>query len=328
MIVNFLFQAFLLAALPSTTIDEASFVQTAQEVSAATEQMEAITGYDEYTARSFSHSLPVIGQSGFGPRRIDTGSLGVLTSADSVLVIDRRTAKVLYEKSSEEVRPIASITKLMTALTLLDQDINFENAATINPLDKQEGGKVQVYLGERFTLQDLWMDGLIASDNVAILALVRNSGLSWEDFMARMNELAKEYGMENSHFVGPTGISRYNVSTAKDLAILIDRAMSEPKIADTLRRPTYSFKPINKDVTRTVKNTNILLNTYINEDPYTILGGKTGFTYEAGYCLGVIVDGPHANDDLIVVVLGADTIDSRFQEVKGLVDWTYNNFEW
>jgi len=328
MIFSFVFQLFVYTALPQAEVTDLG-LQMPNQASAANEgDMELIKGYDQTTSTAFAHSLPKVGDTGFGPQRIDTNSLGVLTTADSAIVVDKRTSKVLFEKETDQVRPIASITKLMTALVLLDQEIDFQSVVTISPLDKKEGGRIWVYQGEQFTLQDLWMAGLISSDNVAIMALVRNSGLSWEGFIEAMNEKAKSLGMENTSFREPTGISRYNVSTASDLVKLYQTVLSQTEIIDAIRRPTYTFSPLNKSATRSIENTNKLLNTYLNEEPYSVLAGKTGFTYEAGYCLGVIVDGPNSNDDLIVIALGADSITARFQEVKGLTDWTYRNFKW
>lgn len=327
MIINLLFQTFLFSLMqnPQEAVD---IPPESIEVSAAYEEDVLVEGFDEQTAMSFSHTLPAVREDSFGPQRIESESLGVLTTAESALVIDKRSWKVLFNKSAEEVRPIASITKLMTALTLLDLNIDLSQQITISPQDHRDGGRINVYSGEKFVLQDLWMAGLIASDNVAITALVRSSGLTQEEFVMRMNELAKELGLKNSHFVEPTGINRANVSTAMEVATLLNAAMEHPIVSDAVRRPVYSFKPLNKDTTRTVKATNILLNSFVNEDPYRILGGKTGFTFEAGYCLGLGVDGPGDTDDLIVVVLGADSPTARFQEVKGLVDWTYENFKW
>ncbi len=328
MIFSFVFQLFLASALPQTEVAELGLRPPSQASAALEGEMELIKGFDQSTSTAFAHSLPKVGDTGFGPQRLETNSLGVLTSADSAIVIDKRTSKVLFEKQTKEIRPIASITKLVTVLVLLDQELDFQSIVTINPLDRKDGGRIWVYQGEQFTIQDLWMDGLIASDNVAIMALVRNSGLSWEEFIDAMNDKAKELGMEDSSFIEPTGISRYNVSTASDLALLYQEVLSKTEVLDAIRRPTYSFSPVNKDAVRSIENTNKLLGSYLNQDDYSILAGKTGFTYEAGYCLGVIVDGPLANDDLIVIALGADTIDARFQDVKGLIDWTYRNFNW
>lgn len=328
MILSLLFQTFLFAAFQGQSPDLGLQPITPVSAAVASAEMELIQGYDEYTALSFAHSLPVVGEDDFGPQRLDGDSLGILTTAESALVIDRRTKKILFDKSGDDVRPIASITKLVTALTLLDLGLNMQDIVTISPYDKKDGGRIYVYTGEEFSVQDLWFAGLLASDNVAITALVRHIGLSTEEFAVKMNEKAQTLEMVNSRFNEPTGISRHNVSTAREIALLLDEAFHHSELADALRRSSYTFRPLNKDSFRTVYNTNKLVDSYLNEDPFKLLGGKTGFTFEAGYCLGVVVDGAELNDQLIVIVLGADSIDARFQEVKGLIDWTYEQFQW
>ena len=297
---------------------------------AAEPEVIVVQGFDEATTLPFFHSLPVPSAqaNSFGPQRIDNDSLGILTTADSVLVLDERTNLALFNKSAEDIRPIASITKLMSALVLLDTSIDFDKVVTITVSDYRAGGIIHFYSGEQILMNDLWMSALIASDNVAIAALVRETGLTLDQFAARMNEKARELGMDNSLFVEPTGIDANNVSTAKELAILIREAMSRDKIVNAVKRSNYSFPVLNKNTTRYLKNTNAILSSFINKDPYQVVGGKTGFTFEAGYCLGVYVDGPGDNDDIIVVVLGSDSAEDRFQEVKGLVDWTYQNYIW
>ena len=328
MILSLLFQTFLFAAFQGQSPDLGLQPIIPVSAAATSAEMELIQGYDEYTAISFAHSLPVVGEDDFGPQRLAGDSLGILTTAESALVVDRRTKKVLFDKSSDDIRPIASITKLVTALTLLDLGINLQDEVTISVNDKTDGGRIYVYTGEKFSVQDLWFAALIASDNVAITALVRSTGLTTEEFVAKMNEKAQKLEMFNSRFNEPTGISRHNVSTAREIVLLLDEALQHSEIADALRRTSYTFSPLNKDSFRTVTNTNKLVKSYLNEEPSRVLGGKTGFTFEAGYCLGVVVDGENLNDQLIVVVLGADSSDARFQEAKGLIDWTYEQYRW
>lgn len=330
MFIELLISYFLFSNFNQPTEQEFG-LQPFQTVTAAeVEGMQVVEGFDEYTGQSYNHRLPLpeIESTGVGPKRLDETNLGVLTSADSILVLDRRTKKVLYEQASKEQRSIASITKLMTALVLLDQEVNFDQVITIASADKIVGGRIWVYTGEQFLLQDLWMAGLIASDNVAIRALVRNSGLSPEAFIQAMNDKAVELEMFDTQFTDPTGIHSGNISTAHDISILMDEAFSHVSISDAVRRPVYTFSPLNKEELRTIDNTNKLLQSYLNAEPYELLGGKTGFTFEAGYCLGVIADGQAPNDEIIAIVLGADTLDARFQELKGIIDWVYRNFEW
>lgn len=300
-----------------------------EPASAAEVHMELYTGMEESLGISFNHSLPVVNAAmTFGPQRIPSDSLGILTSAQSAVVVDERTWSVLFDKQSNIQTPIASISKLMTALVLLDAGLDPVERVTISKADYISGGIIHFFSGEEVLMQDLWMTGLIASDNVAIAAMVRSTGLGTEEFVARMNLKARALGMENTSFVEPTGISEFNVSTATDVARLVSEAMKHREISDAVRRPVYTFEPLNKAVVRRAYTTNELLGSFVNKEPYTIRGGKTGFTNEAGYCLSVVVDGPTDADDVIVVLLGAPTNNDRFLEVKGLVDWVYANYEW
>ncbi len=308
------------AVLPPQIVEPASAASFAP--------MEQIVGIEESLGIAFNHSLPVAAATTFGPRRIPSDSLGVLTNAHSALIIDERTWTPLFEKQVDHQQPIASISKLMSALVILDEGLDPAKHVIISKADYIPGGFIHFYSGEEVLMQDLWMTGLIASDNVAIAAMVRATGLSGEEFVAKMNAKAIELGMTNSSFHEPTGISEQNVSTAHDVARLLHEAMSKTTITDAVRRPIYRFEPLNKKGIRTAATTNELLKSFVNKAPYQVMGGKTGFTNEAGYCLSVVVDGPNPADDVIVVVLGAPSNNDRFLEVKGLVDWVYANYEW
>lgn len=291
--------------------------------------MQDVRGFDEATATAFAHRLPLLSEfETFGPRRQPSASLGVVPEAESALVIDQRTWTVLYDKSAGEKRSMASITKLMTALVLLEEEMDTAATVTVFRSDYRIGGLFHVFAGEEYTVQDLWMIGLISSDNVAISSLVRATGLTQDEFVQKMNDKAAALDMKDTSFVEPTGIDAGNVSTAYDIAKLLHAASQSAQIADALRRPIYQFEPLNKPGVRKSITTNTLLNSFVNQDPYKIVGGKTGFTYEAGYCMTIRVDGPAENDDVIVVLLGADSPEARVQGVKGLVDWTYDNYLW
>ncbi len=324
-----LFDAFFhLFLLVTGQVTPETLAPTALPVAAA-ESMVTYEGVEDSLGFAFSHRLPLPSEiGGFGPRRIPSDSIGILTTAESALIIDERTWSVLYEKSPQEVRSIASLTKMMTALVLLDEGIDMSSDITISRADYRAGGVINVFSGEILSTQDVWMIGLIASDNVAVAALVRSTGLTTEEFVARMNANAAALGLSSSSFVEPTGIDSLNVSTAQDITKLVAEAMKHVEITDAVRRPFYRFEPKNKAGVRTAQTTNVLLKSFVNKDPYQVLGGKTGFTNEAGYCLSVIVDGPNPADNVIVVLLGADSTEDRFQEVKGLVDWTYENYRW
>ncbi|MEK7105249.1 MAG: serine hydrolase [Patescibacteria group bacterium] len=261
-----------------------------------------------------------------GPTRVDATSAGVVTSAQSVLVVDRESRLPLYAKEPDAVRPIGSISKLMTALVFLNTNPNLNTVVPILPEDMREGGRIYLGLNDPVSLRDLLHASLVGSDNTATMSLVRLSGLTETDFVARMNEKAKELGMKASTFHDPTGLSADNVSTARDIVHLLEAVQSESEIASTIILPEVTIlQESGREVT--IPTTDDLLTSFINEPPYQMLGGKTGYLPEAGYCIGVGVHHENAGD-IFIVLLGSDTKATRVQEVKGLAAWTYRVFTW
>jgi D-alanyl-D-alanine carboxypeptidase len=272
------------------------------------------------------HPLPLSADANRAPKKVVPTSVGVVTSAVSALVVDAASGEVLFEKDIEESRSIGSITKLMTSLVFLSGNPDLSANASIEPRDVRLGGREHIAVGDEVTVRDLVLASLVSSDNSATMSLVRLSGLSEGDFVARMNEMAAEIGMNATTFVDPSGLSPENRSVAPDIVALL-RA--------TLENETIRFATEQASVTVTgasgrtyvLENTNELLEGFINQPPYAIVGGKTGFLPEAGYCLGVRVQ-KDGGKDIYVVVLGSDTKDGRLQDVKALTVWAYKTFEW
>lgn len=260
------------------------------------------------------------------PKRTDDQSVGVVTSAKSVLIVDRTSGAALYEKNADEVRPIGSISKLMTALVFLETHPNLDGPGSVISEDYREGGRMYLAVNDPVTVRDLLRASLIGSDNTATISLVRISGLSESDFVANMNAKAAELGMTNSTFRDPTGLSAANVSTARDIVLLLSAVQNVPEIASTI---VMSQVTITQASGRgvTIDSTDELLTSFINQPPFSMLGGKTGYLPEAGYCIGVGVRHEHAGD-VFIVLLGSDNKYTRVQEVKGLADWVYRVFTW
>lgn len=260
------------------------------------------------------------------PSRVDSDSLGVVTSARSVLVVDRETGLTLYAKNPDEVRPVGSISKLMTALIFLQKAPDLGAAASVFGEDYRPGGRVYLAANDPVTAADLLRASLVGSDNTATMSLVRISGMSEADFVSQMNARAAELGMVATVFHDPTGLSPRNVSSAGDIVRLLEAVQSQPEIAATIIMPEVT---ITQGSGRAViiPSTDELLTSFINQPPFAMLGGKTGYLPEAGYGIGVGVR--HEGDgDVFIVLLGSDTKDTRVQEVKGLASWVYRVFEW
>ncbi len=231
--------------------------------------------------------------------------------ARNAIVIDPRTGDVLYEKNSAASVPIASLTKLMTAMVFLEQPIDLEREVEVTRAEILGAGRTRLHNREHVRLGDLLHMSLMSSDNCATRVLTRESGLAPEDFLARMNRKAIELGLTHTRFVEFTGLDERNVSTASDIARLLRAAAGQPLFRQITTTRSYEFR--SDRWAHAVHNTNRLLYSH-----YEILGGKTGFINEAGYCFATWVR--DQGRDMIAVVLGAPTSATRFADVVRLLN--------
>ena len=230
-------------------------------------------------------------------------------TAESAISIESdllNVRNVIFKKNSGKKLPIASLTKLMTAIVVLD-NYDLSDIVTVNKAaDLQDPMKQDVKLGDAMPAKNFLDIMLIESSNKSAYALSELMGT--QKFVDLMNQKAKSLGLKNTFFEDPTGLSPQNVSTASDLTELAEYIFKNyPKIADIsmvkeLYIPTFG----------TALNTDELLGEMPN-----IVFGKTGFTIEAKGCLLLVLDNPKNNNYLINVILGAD---DRFSEMKKLVN--------
>ncbi len=256
-------------------------------------------------------------------------SLGVKVTARSFVVVEPETGAVIYEKNSQEKRSIASITKLMTALTFLDFNPGWDKDYTMTASDARAGAKPVLMTGEKVKVKDLFYAMMVASSNEAAVALANSTGLSPEEFSKQMNFRAKLLGMNDSNFVEPSGLDSNNKSTAKDLIKLIDVVFSHSEIRKAGGTKQYDLKIINKDELRTIYSTDKILKEDFGfkDQSYRLEAGKTGYLGAAGYCFASQVR--DQNDRrLLIAVLGSSTTYDRFSDTKSLAYWVFNNFRW
>ncbi len=254
------------------------------------------------------------------PYRLNNQSLGMKVTAQAALAVDQKSGAVLWQKNARQQRSLASITKLATALVFLENNPGWETEVTIQKSDYRAGGRSYIYSGEKISLKDLFNISLVASSNHATMALARATGLSAEDFVARMNNKAKELGMKQTTFIEPTGLDPANVATAEDIISLARAAFLKPEIKSATIQSEYVFKVLNNQRSEKVKNTDKLLGSYLK-----VLAGKTGYLDEAGYCLVSLVGGEDSQE-LLMVVLGSATEADRFQDLKALAQWAFDNY--
>lgn len=253
-------------------------------------------------------------------------SQGVKLEAESGIVVDLKTNHILFGKNIEEKRAIASISKLMSALVFLDHNPGWDKEIKIIKADYRTGG-VHIFEGEIIKVKDLFYNSLVISSNSATIALARSTGMSIDQFVEEMNKKAKDLGMVNTSFQEPTGLSANNISTALDLSLLTSTSFQNEEIQKALKTDSYTFSPVNKKEARTIGNTDKLLNSFLDEGEYKIIGAKTGFTNEAKYCFTLGVEDKSQNNGVISIVLGTDQPDDRFQEAKSLAWWGINKIK-
>lgn len=223
--------------------------------------------------------------------------------SSTVIVQDVDTSEVLFARKENAVRPIASITKLMTALVVVDADLPMEEMISIGAEDRKSASELpsRLPMGTSLSRSDLLHLALTASENTAAYALGRTYPGGMAAFVEAMNAKAQALGMMNSRFVEPTGLSNENVASAKDLVKLLHAASQRPLI----RR--FSTDAKHEAAGQTFHNTNML----VGRAHWKILTSKTGTTREAGNCLVMLVQLGERN--LAIVLLDAQGMNgSRF----------------
>jgi D-alanyl-D-alanine carboxypeptidase len=218
--------------------------------------------------------------------------------------------KIIFEKDSNIQLPIASLTKLMTAVVVLD-NYNLSDTAVVDKIaDSQDPIKQDVKLGDVMPVENFLDIMLVGSSNKSAYTLSESIGE--QKFVGLMNQKAKDLGLQNTLFVDPTGLSSQDVSTASDLTKLAEYILKNKnysKIAEISGVKEFSVPGFGE-----VTNTDELL----GEIP-EIVCSKTGFTEAAKGCLLLVVNNPKNNDYLINVILGAD---NRFSEMEKLINWS------
>jgi len=235
--------------------------------------------------------------------------------SSSVMVQDADTGEIVFNKNADVVVPIASITKLMTAMVVLDRALELDQRVVLSREDvnARKGTRSRLRTGAVLTRDELLLLSLMASENLAAAALGRTYPGGINAFVVAMNEKAEALGMTDSRFVDATGLSARNVSSARDLVKLVNAAHRYPLIREYSTRGRASVKVYGRQVA--FGNTNGLVrNTHWN-----IGLSKTGYISEAGRCLVMRVK--LASKDLIVVLLDSWGKNSRVGDANRIRKW-------
>jgi D-alanyl-D-alanine endopeptidase (penicillin-binding protein 7) len=244
--------------------------------------------------------------------------------AQAAVVIDLTTGELLHAKNPDAVRPIASISKLMATLAVLDNPLDLDGTTTITDSDieiARHGARSRLPKGMSFTNRDLLHAALMASDNRAVPALGRAVGLDPPSkLVAAMNAKAKTLGLKNTHFEDPVGLSQGNTSTPRDVAGMLKAAIAQPLIAEITQKPTYVAHPVGKPGWAIeYTNTDVIART----SKWQVLAGKTGYTDLALYCLAIAARFAvqEVKHDVAMVFLGAVGKMTRFGDFSRVAQW-------
>lgn len=240
----------------------------------------------------------------------------------SVILVEQRSGQVLWERNADERRPVASLTKIMTALLVLEklglsQKVIFSQAAA-----QASSDKIKYKVGDERSSEELLYSLLMLSANNAAAALAEKIGGSQEVFVQMMNLKAAQLGAVNTAFANPHGLpaAQPQYSTARDLAIIAVQAMKHPVFRKIVASRDYDFV-ITGESSKKIENTNELLKVYPEAT-----GIKTGYTREAGYCL--VASARRGGLSLIAVILGSDSRAQSFADAKELFEYGFNNFSY
>lgn len=260
------------------------------------------------------------------PSRPSVGQLrGLHEQADPLdlrssvaLVVDQDTSEVLFSKNSDAVLPIASITKLMTGLVIVEAGQSMDEVLTITQedVDTEKGSRSRLAVGTRLTRGEMMHLALMASENRAAHALGRHYVGGVDGLVRAMNAKASELGMGDTRYAEPTGLSSKNRSSANDLALLVIEAHKQPLLRDLSTSPDLQV-PVGRRVVQ-FRNTNGLV-----RDPDWEIGlQKTGYISEAGRCL--VMQAELAGRKLVMVLLDSAGRLSRIGDAQRIRRWLTN----
>jgi D-alanyl-D-alanine endopeptidase (penicillin-binding protein 7) len=235
--------------------------------------------------------------------------------SSSALVIDQSSGVVLFEKNADAQLPIASITKLMTAMVALDAKPNLSETLTISQdeLDVVKGTHSRLRVGTQLTREEMLRLALMASENRAAAVLSRYYLGGREEFVAAMNRKAAALGLTDTHFEDPTGLTASNVSSARDLTKLVAAAHSYPLIREFSTTSEYQVTVAGRPTA--FHNTNSL----VRNDDWEIGLSKTGYINEAGKCL--VMQAWLNNKPLIIVLLDSWGKQTRIADANRIKRW-------
>jgi D-alanyl-D-alanine endopeptidase (penicillin-binding protein 7) len=246
----------------------------------------------------------------------ENGGLPAIRSRSAV-VLDARTGAEVYGKDADTVRAIASTTKIFVAMAVRKKGIELDGWTEILRDDAKAaagGSRTRLDIGQTFRNADLLRAMLMASDNRAPTALGRAAGMDAKELVAAMNGVAKDLGLKKTRFTDTSGL-RGNVSTAREMALALRAALTDPVLAEIMGTTTAEVRSKSNYAKIRYNTTNVPMIL----GQYKVAGGKTGFTNAAGYCF--VTGAQVKSRDYLFVFLGAEGRDTRFADFNRAARW-------
>jgi len=251
--------------------------------------------------------------------------------AGRYIMIDNASGAIIAASHADEVWPIASITKLVSAKIAIDYGLDLGGRGTVEAEDDVGGAKLWADYGTRFTVRDLLYATLVGSANNAANAIARLTGYEKEDFVSHMNAFARSHNLSRTMFADPTGIEEANISTAREVAEFTREIFEH----ENIRRPSGTWSTHiealdDPDYVRDIRSTNWLLYDSAYDDVY-VTAGKTGYLGEdVGWNLVVRMHpmGRSEDESVLIVLLGSDGRRESFDDAASLARWAWQNFDW
>lgn len=282
---------------------------------AAADDMDVLGQFLEQNFPTQQDPLGAFAETQAGRVEAQAMMAGPLLSSQSALILNNRTGEVLYQKNANRVMPIASISKLMSAMVILDAKLDMNQAITITPdeIDRLKGTGSRLGIGTTLTRRELLHLSLMSSENRATHALGRTYPGGMGAFVAAMNAKAQSLGMSNSRFYEPTGLDFRNVSTAHDLSRLVAEASKYPQIR---AHSTSNYGSVYTVRGRqSYKNSNSL----VREGGWNIELQKTGYIREAGRSM--VLKANVKNQPITIVLLNAPSSITRVNDARRIESW-------
>lgn len=260
------------------------------------------------------------------PKKKNVKDLGVVHSGKSAFAADVKSAGILYSHKPHDVHSIASLTKLMTALVVLDGQEKLEGEMIFINEDFPRESRATFRIGDTVVRKDLFRSMMVGSINESANILARGTGLTRAEFVEKMNQKAAELNLDSLKFVDPSGLDYGNRGNAADVAALLTIAIGKPEIREAMQEFSFTIKTVQGKEYK-IDPTNLLVFSYLNKSPYKIIGAKTGSLPITGYNLAQITRN-EKGDEVVVVLLGSDNHFARYQDVKALTAWTFDAYDW